>query len=240
MKRFVGILVGIAVGAPRVAATPFIDMRTGPNFGQGEVDAVVAPGSGEHFFDLTFLQSEEDPDDQMNEYDVMVRASRPGITLLRAQKPDNWVFTDPDAVLTVVEGNAGHLLINASSPDERVDITRPPKNAARVYYSLDAGAAPGRYSITLEPSTTRLYTANTSGWVPPFVGVTDPGLVLVTPEPSGLTILAVGGVLALRRRRLQPAPSRQHPPKVETDHPHLSLGSIAGADWRVGRGRGPE
>ena len=202
MKRLLLVLVAIALFARAVAATPLLDLRTGPNYGPDEVDAVVAPGSGEHFFDLTFLQDWEDPDDEMNRYDVVVRAPT-GITLLRAEKPANWAFTDPDAVFTVVEGDAGHLLINASSPDERVDLTKsqPVQNAARIYYSVDPGAAPGFYNIRLEESTTRIYTANEFGWVPPPVGVTDAGRVLVTPEPSGLVVLALGGVLALRRRR---------------------------------------
>ena len=201
MKQLVLVLVGMAVFSRSVAATPFLDLQTGPDYGPDEVDAVVAPGSGEHFFDLTFLVDGEDPDDGMNEYDVMVRAPRPGITLLRAEKPDNWVFTDPDAVFRVVEGDADHLMINALSPDERVDVTNPGKNAARIYYSIDSGAAPGRYNIRLEPGTTRIYTGRPGGWIPPPVGVTDAGLVLVTPEPSGLAVIAVGGLLALRRRR---------------------------------------
>ena len=201
--RVVLVLAGIVLCAGSAAATPILELRTGPNYGPDEVDAIVAPGSGEHFFDLTFLQDWEDPDDQMNRYDVMVRAPRPGITLLRAEKPANWVFTDPDAVLTAVEGDAGHLLISGSSPGERVNLTKdqPVQNAARIYYSVDPGAAPGFYSIRMEEGTTRIYTANDTGWVPPPVGVTDAGLVLVTPEPSGLAVLGLAGVLALRRRR---------------------------------------
>ena len=201
MKRLVLVLVGVAVLAPSAAATPFLDLRTGPNFGPDEVDAVVAPGSGEHFFDLTFIQAEEDPDDAMNAYDVMVRAPRPGVTLLRATRPDNWIFTDPDAVFTVAEGDAAHLFIRASSVNEAVDITQPPRNAARIYYSIDAAAAPGLYPITLEEGTTRIYSAESGGVPPPPLGVTDPGLVRVTPEPSGLAMLALGAVLALLRRR---------------------------------------
>ena len=208
MKRLVLVLV--AVLAPRAAATPSLDLRVGPNFGPDEVDAVVAPGSGEQFFDLTFIQSDEDPDDAMNAYDVMVRAPRPGLTLLRATEPDNWIFTDPGALFTVADADAGHLLIRASSPDESVDITQPPRNAARIYYRIDAGVAPGLYPITLEEGTTRIYSADSGGLPPPPLGVTDPGLARVTPEPSGLAVLALAAALGLRRRRarhaLRPVP----------------------------------
>ena len=204
--RTLAALVCLAALAQPVAATPILELRTGPNCGPDEVDAAVSPGSGEQFFDLTFLQDWEDPDDQMNRYDLIVRAPRPGITLLRAEKPDNWVFSDPDAALTVVEGDAGHLVINASSPDERVNLTKdvPVQNAARIYYSVDPDAAPRLYNIRLDEGRTRIYTADETGWVPPPVGVTDSGLVLVTPEPSGLAVLAFGGLLALRRRRAGP------------------------------------
>jgi hypothetical protein len=200
MKRLAVALVSIAVFCPPVVATPFLDLRVGPNSGPDEVDALVAPGSGEQFFDLTFIQSEEDPDDAMNAYDVMVRAPRPGVTLLRAARPDDWIFTDPGAVFTVAEADAGHLLIRASSPDESVDITQPPRNAARIYYRIDAGAPAGLYPITLEEGTTRIYSTESGGVHPPL-GVTDPGLVLVTPEPAGLAVLALSATLLLRRRR---------------------------------------
>jgi MYXO-CTERM domain-containing protein len=201
MKRLVVVLVVIAVLAPSAGATEFIGMRTGPNRGADEVDAVVAPGSGEHFLDLLLFAYGDDIYDNVNEYDVMVRAPRPGITLLRAEKPDNnWVFTKPDAVFTTIDSAADHLFINASSPDERVDIPYPdhPTYAARVYYTVDPGTAPGLYRITLEPRTTRTYAVDQIN-VP--VDVTDPGLIQVTPEPSGLAVLAFGGLLALRRRR---------------------------------------
>ena len=201
MLRLVPALVVIAVLAPSASATAFLGMRTGPNYGADEVDAVVAPGSGEHFLDLLLYAYGDDQSDNVNEYDVMVRAPRPGITLLRAEKPDNnWLFTSPDAAFSVVESAADHLFINASSPDERVDIpyADTPTYAARIYYTVDPAAAPGRYSITLEPRTTRTYAVDQ---IELPVDVTDPGLVLVTPEPSGLAVLALSGLLALRRRR---------------------------------------
>jgi hypothetical protein len=200
MSRLVPALFVIAVLARSASATAFLGMRTGPNTGVDEVDAVVVPGSGEHFLDLLLYAYGDDQFDNVNEYDVMVRAPRPGITLLRAEMPDNWVFTKPDAVFSVVESAPDHLFINASSPDERVDIpyADTPTYAARVYYTVDPGTAPGLYRITLEPRTTRTYAVDQ---IELPVDVADPGLVLVTPEPSALALLALGGVLALRRPR---------------------------------------
>jgi MYXO-CTERM domain-containing protein len=106
-------------------------------------------------------------------------------------------------VFSVVESDAGHLLINASSPDERVNISPPGRNAARIYYSIDPGTSPGLYDILLEAGATRVFTPNP--FPPPPVDVTDPGVVRVTPEPAGLAVLAFGGLLVLRRRRIASA-----------------------------------
>ena len=42
---------------------------------------------------------------------------------------------------------------------------------------------------------------NCSAACAPSVDITDAGVVLVTPEPCGLALLPVAGLLALRRRR---------------------------------------
>jgi MYXO-CTERM domain-containing protein len=68
-----------------------------------------------------------------------------------------------------------------------------------VFYTIDPGAAPGTYHINLDPSGTLFVSGDTGEAIP--VDISDPGTVVVTPEPGSLALLGVAGLLALRRRR---------------------------------------
>jgi hypothetical protein len=160
---------------------------------------VVAPGSGEHFFDPTFTEAPPAQNEGLYAYDLMVRAPQPGITLLRAEKPDDWVLGDVGSSFTVTEATADHLSISALSNNDLYDITTG-KKAARIYYGVDAGTLPGLYRITPDPSDVIFAGGNPSGR-DIVVEVTDPGVVRVTPEPSGLAVLGATAAFALRRRR---------------------------------------
>ena len=210
MKRLVLLLPVVAGFAPPVAASVQLGVQIGPRYGEywpeeTHADAYVAPGTGEHFLDLVLRDIGEEYHDHMAGYDVVVLPPAPGLTLLRAEKPEGWAFTDPAATFTVGTDAAGRLTISARSPEESIDVLPDsPKNIARLYYSVDPGAAPGRHDIALENefAVTRIYSSDPTRFPPTPVEVRDPGTVVVTPEPSGLAaVLAVGGVLALRRRR---------------------------------------
>ena len=56
------------------------------------------------------------------------------------------------------------------------------------------------YDITLHPSGTEIGSGNPMGGFPPPVGVDDPGVVRVTPEPSALAALCLTASFLLRRR----------------------------------------
>lgn len=189
--------------APLVASAE-LDLRIGPNTGADQVDAVVAPGSGEHFFDLTFSATgiNETFNEYLVAYDLGLVTARPGLRLLRVEKPDNWVFTDAAATLITREADAGRILAEGAEfggADYGSDVTTGTE-AARVFYSVDPDVTPGLYQIALSPNWTAFGTGNPNGHEV-FVDFNDPGMVLVTPEPSGFALLGLAGVLALRRRR---------------------------------------
>ena len=199
MKRLVPAVTCL-LGMLPAAASAALDLRVGPNRGPEAVDAVVAPGSGEQFFDLAFTETGTPYNEGLWAYDVMVRSPRPGITLLRAERPDNWVITDANGTFTVFDSGPGHLLFGASNSDRLSDITTGRK-AARIFYSVDAGAAPGLYNLTLDREWTVFVSGEPVSANRIVVDITDPGVIRVTPEPAGLALIGAVAVFALRRRR---------------------------------------
>jgi hypothetical protein len=200
MIRFLLTLGCLLSIAPAVASAG-LDLRIGPNRGPAEVDAVVAPGSGEHFFDLTFTDSPPSQNESLYAYDVAFITDRPGLTLVRAERPDHWVLTAPDATFTQFEARPDFVVAGGTDGFSiGSDITTGTK-AARLAFRVDPGTAPGLYRINLDPSFTAWSSGDPFGPnLFPYVDITDPGLVLVTPDPSGLGLLSVGTLLALRRR----------------------------------------
>ena len=79
--------------------------------------------------------------------------------------------------------------------------------AARVFYTMDPGFAPGIYHVYLDPSGTLFVSGDTGEAIP--VDISDAGTVTYTPEPTGLTLAGAACALALRRRRACPGFRRQ-------------------------------
>ena len=206
MKRFALALTCLLAGVAPAVSLASLTLQVGPALGPDAVDAVVAPGSGEHFFDLVFHESGPPDFEHLIAYDLLVDATRPGISLLRVEQPDNWVLTPSDAAeLVQFEVEPDHILASAgykftySGP--LADINTGEK-AARIYYNVDPGAAPGLYRITLNPTNT-IFGFNDPNCEhchgPVFID--DPGVIRVTPEPAGLALPLAAGVMALRRQR---------------------------------------
>src|SRR5439155_21671875 len=91
MKRFALALSCALAGIMPAITKASLRLQIGPERGADAVDAVVAPGSGERFFDLVFNESGPPVNEHLIAYDVGVDAARPGLSLVRAEKPDNWV-----------------------------------------------------------------------------------------------------------------------------------------------------
>lgn len=68
----------------------------------------------------------------------------------------------------------------------------------RVPIVIEPGTAPGLYALTLDPLVTSF--ANAAG--DPIAVSLDNGFINVTPEPASLSLLGLGGLFALRRRRM--------------------------------------
>jgi len=158
----------------------------------------------EHFFDLVFHETGAPTNEGLFAYDLYLKADRPGIKLLRAEKPDNWVFTSPGASFQEAgpefSNKPGLIVVNAigdllGANQDIVDGTK----AARVFYTIDENLPRGAYKLTLDPAGTLFVSGDTGEAIP--VDISNPGTVIVEPEPTALPLLAVAGVLAVRRRR---------------------------------------
>jgi len=197
MKRFVlgfacvlALLPGVASAALSVDIGPDIFSDNNP--------------TTEHFFDLVFHETGAPTNEGLFAYDLYLKADRPGIKLLRAEKPDNWVFTSPGASFQEAgpefSNKPGLIVVNAigdllGANQDIVDGTK----AARVFYTIDENLPRGAYKLTLDPAGTLFVSGDTGEAIP--VDISNPGTVIVEPEPTALPLLAVAGVLAVRRRR---------------------------------------
>jgi hypothetical protein len=198
MKRFAIGFASVLAMAPGVASAA-LSITVGPDIGLPDQNP-----KGEFCFDLVFNETGTPTDEGLFAYDLYLSRSQPGINLIRAEKPENWVFTSPGAVFQEAgpefSDKPGLIVVNAigdllGANQDIVDGTK----AARVFYTMDPGFAPGIYRIILDPAGT-LFVSGVTGEVIP-VDISDAGTVTYTPEPSGLSFAGMACVLVLRRRR---------------------------------------
>ena len=110
-------------------ASAALALQVGPSQGANATDAVVGPGSGEHFFDVLFHETPPARNEDLYAYDFTVTTSGSGVRLLRAERPDNWVLTDPDATFTVVESTPTRIYLTGTNSALLLDITEGKKVA---------------------------------------------------------------------------------------------------------------
>ena len=210
MKRLVlalGCVLGIAPGIASAAINLQIGSKSGSGASNADAEFVKPVPAGEQFFDLIFqgdtIEGRPSSNEGLFAYDLLITAPQ-GVNLVRAEKPGaaDWVFTAPDASFSQAEADARHILVNGINTltGALSDITNG-KHAARVFYTLDPGIANGLYNVTLDPNTTTFGSGDPEQDLVIPIGLTDPGVVSVVPEPTGLALLGVAGLLALRRRR---------------------------------------
>ena len=197
MKRFAFGLGCVLAMAPGVASAA-LSLAISPD--------INVCAEGEQFFDLVFNETGTPVNEGLFAYDLYITRDKPGINLIRAEKPDNWVFTSPGATFQEAGPEFSHkpglIIVNAigdllGGNQDIVDGTK----AARVYYTIDPDMFPGVYHVDIDPTGTLFVSGDTGEAIP--VDISDPGTVRFIPEPTGLSFAGVACALALRRRRTQ-------------------------------------
>ena len=203
MNRLALALSCVLAMVPGVAAAA-LRINIGP-----DITTYPWDPAGEHFFDLVFHETEPNVNEGLFAYDLYIVRDRPGINLVRAEKPDNWVFTSPGASFQQADISAppGTLVVNAIGDllGANQDI-RDGTKVARVFYTLDPNMPFGAASVRLDatPGTTLFVSGDTGEEIP--VDISDTGAIIIIPEPAGFSLLGVACVFALRRRRAAAAP----------------------------------
>jgi hypothetical protein len=161
----------------------------------------------EHFVELVFNETGTPTNEGLFAYDLYLTPDKPrGINLVRAEKPDNWVFTSPGASFQEAgpefSNKPSLIVVNAIGDllGANQDIQNGTK-AARIFYTIDSAAAPGMYTINLDPSGTLFVSGDTGEAIPVDISSIGTPLVTVVPEPAGLSLLGVASAAFLRRRR---------------------------------------
>ena len=193
-----------------------LSLQLGSAYGFDSLDVVPAPRPGTSgFFDIRFNETGTVNREGLFTYDISLFVwPLPGVTgglrLLTGDAAvavppeipgDDFVLpTTPDPILTILESDANHLLFNVTSArlePPYADIDQG-ELAARVFWELDPSTPPGVYRVMVDQERTRFGTANPK--LPLLIDVekTD---AFVVPEPAGLSLVGLAGLLALRRRR---------------------------------------
>jgi len=208
MKR-IAICVGCVLAMVPAVASAALSVAfdgTPVTVRQGQIPA------DEHFVDLVFNETGTPTNEGLFAYDLYITRDKPnGINLARAEKPDNWVFTAPGASFQEAgpefSNKPGLIVVNAIGDllGANQDIQNGTK-AARVFYTIDPAAAPGTYTIRLDPSGTLFVSGDTGEAIP--VDISDSGplvTVLPAPEPAGVSLLGFASAAVLLRRRRRAA-----------------------------------
>ena len=184
-------------------------------------DLSYTPGSfptGTQYLDLIFQETGAAAVEDLSTYDIGMLLTRPaGVTggirivqpanlternaLARANDTTINPYVFEAASVTVVplepsEDNTARIQLNFDNLGDLADI-RPGQSAGRIPFVVDANATPGLYRFNLDPLNTTFAGFSESI----AVAIDDAGNVTIVPEPAGLSLLGLAGLLALRRRR---------------------------------------
>jgi hypothetical protein len=175
-------------------------------------DKVLPLGaSGVQFVDIVFeaTGANQSADEALAFYDLGLRLVKRGGTLgnitfvtpFAEKLPNAEGFIFPDAAeFVVAESSPTAILANVSAnTSANFDITSG-KKAGRVYFTVDPlTSLDSVYEIQLDPDLT-IFAAGAGD--DPIIPVTlASGQITFIPEPGTLSLLAIGGLMALRRRR---------------------------------------
>ena len=116
--------------------------------------------------------------------------------------PHPYVFgaLDPVPPVENFSSTASRLQFGATAinQEDEVNVGNGLDGFLRVPVIIPAGATPGVYTLSIDPAATSL-----AGLGAPIVATPGAaGTITVVPEPASLGLIALGGLFALRRRRL--------------------------------------
>ena len=165
MKRFAPVLGCLLALLPGVASGA-LSIGIGPDL------SFCFPPGEEHYVDLVFNETAPTANEGLFAYDLYIRRDNPGLILLRAEKPDNWVFTAPNASFQQadVPGNnpPSGIVVNAIGDllGATQDIVSGTK-AARVFFTLDPSlASTSHIFLDQTPGTTLFVSGDTGEAIP--------------------------------------------------------------------------
>jgi len=163
---------------------------------------------GEHFFDLVFTETAPAVDEGLFAYDLALSfvplgpgGTGGGFAFTGAERPPgDFVLDVPGGGLfRVATLTPTSLVINVASNEDLADINTGDK-AARVFYTIGA-VPPAAYTLAFDAANTDFISGDPDQEFDIPVDLRDFGVV-VCPEPGALlSLLGLGGMLTLRRRR---------------------------------------
>jgi PEP-CTERM motif len=179
------------------------------------VDTGVAGYTPLQTVDLVFEDTSTGDNEMLFAYDFGIELVSPtGATPIGFSTPAAIRGTDPGFIfqrstfrVTPESRLPTHVLVNAENtgdPDageENLSDITTGERFGRLQIDIPASAAPGVYTVRFVPIETVFSTGDENRpSILPF-DVSDVGTITVVPEPGSLSLLAIGGLLALRRRR---------------------------------------
>ena len=183
----------------------------------------VVPGAGGTFTMDIFAQGTDTEDEQLGGYDLALRMVpiNPSATggarfasPYAVRPAEGFVFGTPETTNysynvppngPPVAGPTQFLLNVESLGAGPVNVTNQVK-IAEIVFEVLAGTLPSQYKVEINQGVTNFGSLDPNRLDPSVEYTVSPegssGLINIVPEPASLSLLALGGLLALRRRRV--------------------------------------
>lgn len=189
---------------------------------RGEEVEVPALVPGTYTMDI-FADPSDDEDEQLGAYDLALRllpvnASPVGgarfVTPFAVRPADGFVFGTPETTNYTYNvppngppaAGPNQFLLNVESTGFGPANVAGRVKIAEIVFEVQAGTLPSQYRVEINEGITNFGSLDPNRLDPTveYTVVTGDGsgLINIVPEPASLSLLALGGLLALRRRRV--------------------------------------